>query len=157
MLIRNDPSEDAGKSGISGTVGLFAFPKLANMPARFDSYGDVTMVKKVAAKKAPAKAPAKAASSAASATVTVKHMAATLAEANELSKRQAEAVLTGMVDLIVKNLKKGSRIRIAGLGILSVRKRAARMGRNPATGEAIKIKASKKVAFRVAKDLKEAI
>ena len=115
------------------------------------------MVKKVAAKKAPAKAPAKAASSAASATVTVKHMAATLAEANELSKRQAEAVLTGMVDLIVKNLKKGSRIRIAGLGILSVRKRAARMGRNPATGEAIKIKASKKVAFRVAKDLKEAI
>ena len=46
---------------------------------------------------------------------------------------------------------------ISGLGILQVRKRAARMGRNPATGEAIKIKASKKVAFRVAKDLKEAI
>jgi DNA-binding protein HU-beta len=43
------------------------------------------------------------------------------------------------------------------LGILQVRKRAARMGRNPATGEAIKIKASKKVAFRAAKDLKEAV
>ena len=44
------------------------------------------------------------------------------------------------------------------LGILKVRKRAARMGRNPATGEAIKIKASKKkIAFRAAKDLKEAI
>ena len=47
---------------------------------------------------------------------------------------------------------------LSGSGIiLQVRKRAARMGRNPATGEAIKIKASKKVAFRAAKDLKEAI
>lgn len=117
------------------------------------------MAKKAAAKKAPAKAPAKAkaASATATPTVTVKHLAAALAETNEMSKRQAEAVLSGMVDLVVKHLKKGARIRIAGLGILSVRKRAARMGRNPATGEAIKIKASKKVAFRVAKDLKEAI
>ena len=49
------------------------------------------------------------------------------------------------------------RIRIGGLGILQVRKRAARMGRNPATGEPIKIKASKKVAFRAAKELKEAV
>jgi DNA-binding protein HU-beta len=59
--------------------------------------------------------------------------------------------------LITKHLKKGERIRMAGLGILQVRKRAARMGRNPATGEAIKIKASKKVAFRAAKDLKMAV
>ena len=49
------------------------------------------------------------------------------------------------------------QIRIAGLGILQVRRRAARMGRNPATGEAIQIKASKKVAFRAAKDLKMAV
>ena len=62
-----------------------------------------------------------------------------------------------MVTRITKHLKKGERIRIVGLGILQVRKRAARMGRNPATGEPIKIKASKKVAFRAAKDLKEAI
>jgi DNA-binding protein HU-beta len=59
--------------------------------------------------------------------------------------------------MITKHLKKGERVKISGLGILQVRKRAARMGRNPATGEAIKIKASKKVAFRAAKDLKEAI
>ncbi len=52
-------------------------------------------------------------------------------------------------------MKKGERIRIGGLGILQVRKRAARMGRNPATGEAIQIKASKKVAFRASKELKE--
>ena len=61
------------------------------------------------------------------------------------------------VALITKHLKKGERIRIVGLGILQVRKRAARMGRNPATGEAIHIKASKKVAFRAAKELKEAV
>ena len=56
-----------------------------------------------------------------------------------------------------RHLKQGRRIKLSGLGILMVRKRKARMGRNPATGEAIKIKASKKVAFRVAKDLKQSI
>ena len=61
------------------------------------------------------------------------------------------------VALIGEHLKKGARIRIAGLGTVEVRKRSARMGRNPATGEAIEIKASKKVAFRAAKDLSEAV
>jgi DNA-binding protein HU-beta len=65
--------------------------------------------------------------------------------------------LQDRVASITKHLKKGERLRLAGLGILQVRRRAARMGRNPATGEAIKIKASKKVAFRASKDLKEAI
>ena len=91
------------------------------------------------------------------ATVTLKHLAAALAEEHELSKKQTEAILGDMVARITKHLKKGDRIRIVGLGILQVRKRAARMGRNPATGEAIHIKASKKVAFRAAKELKEAI
>ena len=59
--------------------------------------------------------------------------------------------------LLAKHLKKGARIRIGGLGVLQVRKRPARMGRNPATGEAIKIKASKKIAFRAAKELKELV
>ena len=57
--------------------------------------------------------------------------------------------------MITKHLKKGERVKIAGLGILKVRNRAARMGRNPATGETIQIKASKKVAFRATKELKE--
>ena len=91
------------------------------------------------------------------ATVTLKHLAAALADDHELSKKAAEAILTDLVGKITKHLKKGERIRIAGLGILQVRKRAARMGRNPATGEAIQIKASKKVAFRAAKELKEAV
>ena len=90
-------------------------------------------------------------------TVSLKHLAASLAESHEMPKKQSEAILNDLVNLVTKHLKKGDRIRLVGLGVLVVRKRAARMGRNPATGEAIKIKASKKVAFRVAKDLKEAI
>jgi DNA-binding protein HU-beta len=98
-----------------------------------------------------------AVSKATPATVTLKHLAAQLAEDHEIAKKQADAILTDLVDLVTKHLKKGDRIRMAGLGILQVRRRAARMGRNPATGEPIKIKASKKVAFRASKDLKEAI
>jgi DNA-binding protein HU-beta len=66
-------------------------------------------------------------------------------------------MLAYLVMAITKHLKKGSRLRLVGLGILQVRHRAARMGRNPATGEAIKTKASKKVALRAAKDLKEVV
>lgn len=111
-----------------------------------------------AAKKAPAKAPAKAATAKVKQnTVSLKHIAAALAEGHELPKKQTEAMLNEVVALVTKHLKKGDRIRLAGLGVLVVRKRAARMGRNPATGEPVKIKASKKVAFRAAKELKEAV
>ena len=89
--------------------------------------------------------------------VTLKHLAAALAEIHEVPKKKSVEVLTDLVGLLTKHLKKGDKIRIGGLGILQVRKRAARMGRNPATGEAIKIKASKKVAFRATKELKLAI
>ncbi len=89
--------------------------------------------------------------------ISTKQLAYALADQHELTKKQAQEILDDLAVLITKHLKKGNRIRIAGLGILQVRKRAARMGRNPATGEAIKIKASKKVAFRAAKDLKMAI
>ena len=110
--------------------------------------------------KAPVKStttPAKTAKKLLAAAVTVKHLAAEIAVSHELSKRQAEAILTGAIDLIVSSLRKGSRVRLGGLGILQVKKRAARVGRNPATGESIKIKASKKVSFRALKELKEAI
>jgi DNA-binding protein HU-beta len=111
-------------------------------------------IAKNAAKPAKKAAPAKAAPQM---TVTLKHLAAALSDSHDLPKRQAEAVLGDLVTLTTRHLKKGDKIRLTGLGILQVRKRAARMGRNPATGEAIKIKANKKVAFRVAKELKEAV
>ena len=90
-------------------------------------------------------------------TITLRQIGSVLSENHELPKKQVSAMLEDMVADITKHLKKGARIRIGGLGILQVRKRPARMGRNPATGEAIKIKASKKVAFRAAKELKEAV
>jgi len=90
-------------------------------------------------------------------TISTRNLASQIAEAHELSQKAANAILEDLIANITKHLKKGARIRLNGLGILVVRKRAARMGRNPATGEAIKIKASKKVAFRASKELKEAI
>jgi len=112
-----------------------------------------------AAAKSAAKTPRAAASAKgdAQATVTLKHLAASLSESHDVPKKQCDAMLSDMVGLVARHLKRGDKIRINGLGVLQVRKRAARMGRNPATGEAIKIKASKKVAFRVAKELKETV
>src|SRR5471030_1753052 len=89
--------------------------------------------------------------------ITTKQLAYTLADQHQLTKKQGQQMLQDLVGLITKHLKKGERVKIAGLGILQVRKRAARMGRNPGTGETIKIKASKKVAFRVTKQLKMAV
>src|SRR5258707_15443852 len=88
-------------------------------------------------------------------TVTLKHLAASLAESHEIAKKQSEAMLGDFVGLIVKHLKKGSRIRIGGLGILPGRPPAAPLGRHPPAREPIKIKEGKKNAFRPAKEPKE--
>lgn len=93
----------------------------------------------------------------AQATVTLKQLASALAEKYELPKGTTNEALGDLVAMIGKHLKKGDKIRIPALGIFQVRKRPARMGRNPATGEQIKIKASKKIAFRPSKELKELV
>jgi DNA-binding protein HU-beta len=90
-------------------------------------------------------------------TIPLSKMISELAEKHEMPKKKLAELFDDFIDLTVKNLKKGNKVRITGLGIMQVRNRPARMGRNPATGEQIKIKASRKVAFRVAKDLKEAV
>ncbi len=119
------------------------------------------MAKAPVAKKAAAKPVAKAAPAAKTPvkapTVTLRHLAAEIAETHGVTKKQTEAMLADLVTLTTKRLKKGEKVRLTGLGTMEVRKRPARMGRNPATGEAIKIKASKKVAFRVAKEVKDII
>ena len=80
-----------------------------------------------------------------------------MAEGHDLSKKQAEAALGALMTLATRHLQNGDKIRLTGLGILQVQNRPARMGRNPGTGETIEIKASKKIAFRAAKELKEAV
>ena len=121
---------------------------------------------KPAVAKAPKKAPAKATAAlpiavpvkaATPTTVTQKHLAAGLAERHDMQKREAETIVTEVFARLVDHLKAGERVRIGGLGIMEVKDRPARMGRNPATGEAVQIKASRKVAFRAAKELKTAI
>ena len=107
----------------------------------------------VAAKKPAAKAVKLAAGS----TVSLKQLAAGLAESHEMPKKQVEGMLNDLVDTFTGHLKKGIKIRMNGLGIFQVRARPARLGRNPATGEQIQIKASKKIAFRPAKELKDSI
>jgi DNA-binding protein HU-beta len=90
-------------------------------------------------------------------TIPLSKIAGELAEKHEMSKKAVNELLGAFVDLTVKNLKKGAKVRVTGLGIFQVKKRPARLGRNPATGEQIKIKASKKLAFRAAKEVKDAI
>jgi DNA-binding protein HU-beta len=111
---------------------------------------------KKVAPKAPAAAPVPA-KAAPVATITLKQLAVEIAEHQQIAKREADAILTGLVGLLVQHLKNGDRLRIGGLGILEVKNRPERTGRNPATGAAITIKASKKIAFRAAKELKAAI
>jgi DNA-binding protein HU-beta len=89
--------------------------------------------------------------------ITSKDLANALAEQHQFTKKQGQQMLDDLVGLITKHLRNGERVKLAGLGILQVRNRAARIGRNPATGEQIQIKASKKVAFRATKELKMAI
>ena len=111
-----------------------------------------------AAPPADAKLAAKAAvKPPAPATFTLKHLSSALTERHGMPKKQADTVLTDVFEAIVTHLVSGARVRIGGLGIIEVKDRPARAGRNPATGEAIQIAASKKVAFRAAKELKDAI
>ena len=81
------------------------------------------------------------------------------AMANEasLSKKDAEAALNAYTDVITEALKKGDKVTLVGFGTYEVRKRAARTGKNPQTGEAIKINAAKVPAFKPGKALKDAV
>ncbi len=79
------------------------------------------------------------------------------AERFEVKRTQAREFFDELTTLAEKELKRSGEFVLPGMVKLVVQKRKARMGRNPATGEAVKIKASKKVAFRAAKALKEAI
>lgn len=74
-----------------------------------------------------------------------------------ISKVVAEASLRACIDSITKSLKKGQEVAIVGFGTFSVARRAARTGRNPQTGEPIKIKATRIPRFRPGKALKDAV
>ncbi|MDB6124044.1 MAG: hup [Pedosphaera sp.] len=87
--------------------------------------------------------------------LTKSQITATIAEQNGLTKKQADEILSSIVDLAYKNAK--NTFTLPGIGKLVLVNRKARMGRNPATGEAIQIKAKRVVKFRIAKAAKDAI
>jgi DNA-binding protein HU-beta len=89
--------------------------------------------------------------------MTKSQLVTKLAEAGGVSRKQADDILGSLTDIVVKSVKKGESVKIPGLGIFRLRKMKARMGRNPQTGEAIKIPARKKVGFSVAKTFKETV
>lgn len=80
-----------------------------------------------------------------------------IADASDLTKADAERAVEAMFKVVKKTLKSGDSISLVGFGTFVVRKRAARTGRNPRTGDTIKIKASKVPAFKAGKALKDAL
>jgi DNA-binding protein HU-beta len=71
-----------------------------------------------------------------------------------ISKRQAAQAVESVIEALVMHLEKGERVQVPGLGSFSISERAARTGRNPKTGESIRIDASKNVRFKAGKELK---
>ena len=84
-------------------------------------------------------------------------LVAAIAEAADLSKKQAEAVVKAFVDVVSDELQKGEKVQLIGFGTFEVGKRAARTGRNPRTNETIKIKASNQPKFKAGAALKEKV
>ncbi len=80
-----------------------------------------------------------------------------IAKDTGLTKKDTEATLKSFIDTVTKALKKGDDVALVGFGTFSVGKREARTGRNPATGETIKIAASKTPKFKAGKALKDAV
>ena len=125
---------------------------------------------KKAAKKAPArkKSSAKKAASAppskpvrvstpAGKTITANALLQAIADHNGMKKTEAKSFVEGYFDVVRAHVLKGVKVKIGDLGMILIRKRKARMGRNPQTGEPVAIKASKKLAFRQSAVMKAAV
>ena len=84
-------------------------------------------------------------------------LVAAIAEKAELSKKDAENALKAFTDVVADELKKGEKIQLVGFGTFEVSERAARTGRNPQTGDEMKIPASKAPKFKAGKALKDLV
>ena len=84
-------------------------------------------------------------------------LVAAVAEQADISKKDAEKVLKAFVDVVTEEMKKGEKVQLVGFGTFEVSERAAREGRNPHTGETMKIEASKAPKFKAGKALKDLV
>ena len=89
--------------------------------------------------------------------MTKKELVSAMAEKTEQTKVKTAEMLDALIEVVSETLSNGEEVAIAGLGKFEVRERAARNGRNPQTGEAITIAASKVPAFKASKTLKDAV
>ncbi len=86
-----------------------------------------------------------------------KELVAALAKKTDSSNAAADRSLAALIEIVTATLKKGDKVSLVGFGTFEVRNRAARTGRNPATGAALKIKASKAPVFKAGATLKAAV
>ncbi len=84
-------------------------------------------------------------------------LVAALAAKTELTKKDSETALNGVIDVISEALTKGEKVQLIGFGTFEAKERPARVARNPRTGEAVKIEASKAPVFKAGKALKDAV
>lgn len=89
--------------------------------------------------------------------MTKKELISAIAEKTEMTKKDTELMVNTLIETVSESLVDGEEVAISGLGKFSVKERAERTGRNPQTGEAITIAASKVPAFKASKTLKDAI
>ncbi len=104
--------------------------------------------KKKAAKSAPAASKPVRVAATAGKTVTASALLQSVADHLGMKKTEAKALTEGYLDVVKAYVMKGAKVKIGDIGMIMIRARKARMGRNPQTGEPVKIKASKKLAFR---------
>ncbi|MGD9966051.1 MAG: HU family DNA-binding protein [Hyphomonadaceae bacterium] len=104
--------------------------------------------RKSAKKAAPAASKPVRVSAAAGKTVTASALLQSVADHLGIKKSEAKALTEGYLDVVKAYVLKGAKVKIGDVGMIMIRHRKARMGRNPQTGEPVKIKASKKLAFR---------
>jgi DNA-binding protein HU-beta len=90
-------------------------------------------------------------------TMNKNELIAAVAEKAEMSKKDAEAAITAMVDAITAALAQEEKVQLVGFGSFEVKSRAARVGRNPKTNEPVQIAASKAPVFKAGKALKDAV
>ena len=84
-------------------------------------------------------------------------LVAAISEKTELTKKDSEKALKALIDVVAEELKKGEKVQLVGFGTFEVSERAAREGRNPQTGETMKIAASKAPKFKAGKALKDMV
>ena len=115
-------------------------------------------VKKVTkAKAVPAKKPAKRFKAAPEGVSDRKHLMNVIQENTGCTAKAAKATMDALIGSVTSSLKKNQKVQLVGFGSFAVAKRAARKGRNPSTGEAIRIKASKSVRFKAGQSLKRSL